>query len=85
MSSQLDKTSSAPSRLHSSPRSQAFTRLLRIAAAASLLTAAISFGFVAYVTRSVPVATISHVTPGTDLKPGTTFRAGETFTAPTFV
>jgi hypothetical protein len=62
-----------------------FTRLLRLAAAASLLTAAISFGFVAYVTRSVPIATISQILPGTDLAPGKTFRAGETFTAPTFV
>lgn len=87
LSGQLDQTSSAPSPRFApmGERSHSFTRLLRIAAAASLLTAAISFGFVAYVTRSVPVATISHVTPGTDLKPGTTFRAGETFTAPTFV
>ncbi len=82
LSTEVDRT---PLHVSTPARTHAFTRLLRIAAAASLLTAAISFGFVAYVTRGVPVATISHVAPGTDLNPGKTFRAGEAFTAPTFV
>ena len=59
-------------------------RWLRLAAAASILAAAVSFGYVAYVAKSVPVATISQVLPGGDLTPGRSFRAGESVTAATY-
>jgi hypothetical protein len=61
-----------------------FGRWLRLAAAASILAAAVSFGYVAYVAQSVPVATISHVLPGGTLAPGRSLRAGESITAASY-
>jgi ferric-dicitrate binding protein FerR (iron transport regulator) len=61
-------------------RGRSFSMILRIAAAASLLVAAVSFMYVALASRA-PVATVSAVLPGSDAIPGTTLRAGDSFTA----
>ncbi len=69
-----------------SRRSGLIHGLLRFAAAASVLVAAISFIFVASVTRPSHAATVSVVAPdGTDLLPGRRIMTGETFHASTYV
>jgi ferric-dicitrate binding protein FerR (iron transport regulator) len=59
--------------------------ILRFAAAASFLVAALSFIFVATVPRPTHAATVSLVAPDSDLRPGQRLVTGETFRAPTYV
>lgn len=59
--------------------------IMRFAAAASLLVAALSFVYLATVPRATHAATVSLVAPDGNVRPGTRILRGETFHAPTYV
>ncbi len=67
-------------------RAGALLGLIRLAAAASLLVAALSFVFIATVPRPTHAADVSFVAPdATVVRPGTRIMTGQPFRAPTYV